>query len=142
MIAIILALLTISPANAFKVVSIEEFKARPIPEFAKHLEGQELVDYINANQPFYKAGLPKLSYKQFKSRLMKSEPFVDESLRAPEIYSYEEIPESFDAREKWPECTSIYTIRDQANCGSCWAVSAASAMSDRLCIATRGMNQV
>ncbi|KHJ99390.1 papain family cysteine protease, partial [Oesophagostomum dentatum] len=44
----------------------------------------------------------------------------------------------FDARKKWPECASISTIRDQANCGSCWAVSAASAMSDRVCVQSSG----
>ncbi|KHJ94558.1 papain family cysteine protease, partial [Oesophagostomum dentatum] len=44
----------------------------------------------------------------------------------------------FDARTKWAECISIRTIRDQSACGSCWAVSAASAMSDRLCILSGG----
>ncbi|VDM79476.1 unnamed protein product [Strongylus vulgaris] len=139
-------------------VNDEEFKARPIPEFAKNLEGQELIDYINANQPFFKAGEPKLSYKQFKSRLMKTKlaDFDEEAQKvdekAPEIFSKEAIPERFDAREKWPNCKSIRTVRDQANCGnelltlihqisldlqsvlsiigSCWAVSSASAMSD------------
>ncbi|VDM78592.1 unnamed protein product [Strongylus vulgaris] len=29
------------------------------------------------------------------------------------------IPESFDAREKWPECKSVIgRIRDQSNCGT------------------------
>ncbi|VDM83788.1 unnamed protein product [Strongylus vulgaris] len=149
-------------------VNDEEFKARPIPEFAKNLEGQELIDYVNANQPFFKAGEPKMSYEQFKSRLMKTKlvDFDEEAQKvdekAPEIFSKEVIPESFDAREKWPECKSIHTVRDQANCGnelltlehqfsldvqnvlfigSCWAVSSASAMSDRLCIATKGRKQ-
>ncbi|KHJ83587.1 hypothetical protein OESDEN_16713 [Oesophagostomum dentatum] len=48
------------------------------------------------------------------------------------------IPTSFDARVKWPACTSIKTIRDQSACGSCWAVSGASAMSDRLCVQSNG----
>ncbi|CAJ0925232.1 unnamed protein product, partial [Mesorhabditis belari] len=46
----------------------------------------------------------------------------------------EEIPEFFDARQKWPECISIGWIRDQSNCGSCWAVAAAEVASDRMCI--------
>ncbi|EYC18388.1 hypothetical protein Y032_0028g1835 [Ancylostoma ceylanicum] len=41
---------------------------------------------------------------------------------------------SFDARDKWPKCDTIGFIRDQSNCGSCWAVSAAETMSDRLCV--------
>ncbi|VDM85200.1 unnamed protein product [Strongylus vulgaris] len=28
------------------------------------------------------------------------------------------IPESFDARERWPHCESLKTVRDQASCGN------------------------
>jgi cathepsin B len=31
------------------------------------------------------------------------------------------IPASFDSRTAWPKCDSIKEVRDQANCGSCWA---------------------
>ncbi|KIH53822.1 papain family cysteine protease [Ancylostoma duodenale] len=58
--------------------------------------------------------------------------------RAEEIVIAGEIPQSFDARANWPECKSIGMIRDQSACGSCWAVSAASAMSDRLCVQSKG----
>lgn len=55
---------------------------------------------------------------------------------ASEIFDMEAIkaPDTFDARETWPECGSIKEIRDQANCGSCWAFAAAESMSDRICI--------
>ena len=49
-----------------------------------------------------------------------------------------DLPETFDAREKWPDCPSIKEVRDQASCGSCWAFGAVEAMSDRVCIATNG----
>jgi len=45
-----------------------------------------------------------------------------------------EPPASFDSRTKWENCKSISLVWDQANCGSCWAVSVAGAMSDRMCI--------
>ncbi|XP_055347310.1 uncharacterized protein LOC129594592 [Paramacrobiotus metropolitanus] len=45
------------------------------------------------------------------------------------------LPPSFDARTKWSQCKSISDIRDQGQCGTCWAVSSASVLSDRLCIA-------
>ncbi|KAF8572257.1 hypothetical protein P879_00811 [Paragonimus westermani] len=45
------------------------------------------------------------------------------------------IPEYFDAREKWPECTSISEIRDQSSCGSCWVCHFHSKQSLRTCIA-------
>ncbi|XP_065222150.1 cathepsin B-like cysteine proteinase 4 [Planococcus citri] len=47
-------------------------------------------------------------------------------------------PTSYDAREEYPHCPSISHIRDQSTCGSCWAVSAASVFSDRLCIHSNG----
>ncbi|CAN8008860.1 unnamed protein product [Ixodes pacificus] len=54
----------------------------------------------------------------------------------------EELPESFDARQHWPHCDSIGLIRDQSSCGACWAFSAVSAMSDRICIHSKGKIQV
>jgi len=48
-----------------------------------------------------------------------------------------EIPESFDSAENWPQCAKIIgDIRDQSNCGCCWAFAGAEAASDRLCIST------
>ncbi|CAK9010183.1 Cathepsin B [Cleaved into: Cathepsin B light chain, partial [Durusdinium trenchii] len=44
-------------------------------------------------------------------------------------------PESFDARAHWPKCNSIGLIRNQGPCGSCWAVAAATVMTDRFCVA-------
>jgi len=53
--------------------------------------------------------------------------------------SAEAIPSSFDARDKWPSCKSIIdTVPNQGDCGSCWAVSAASVLSDRYCISRGG----
>ena len=45
-----------------------------------------------------------------------------------------DIPAQFDARKQWPGC--VGPIRNQMQCGSCWAFGAAEALSDRLCIAS------
>ena len=50
-------------------------------------------------------------------------------------------PESLDLREKYPQCKSISLIRDQSSCGSCWAVSAAATISDRICISSNLKDQ-
>jgi cathepsin B len=52
----------------------------------------------------------------------------------------EDFPESFDGRTQWPDC--IHPIRDQGNCGSCWAFAASEVLSDRICIATSGKTNV
>ena len=50
-----------------------------------------------------------------------------------------ELPDTFDVREKWPKCAALVSEAiDQGECGSCWAVAPAKAMTDRLCIATNG----
>lgn len=47
------------------------------------------------------------------------------------------IQDHFDSREQWPDCPTIKEVRDQGNCGSCWAISAVEAMSDRICVAAQ-----
>lgn len=49
------------------------------------------------------------------------------------------IPDEFDSAKNWPHCKTIPYIWDQSECGSCWAVGAAGAISDRLC--TAGTNK-
>lgn len=47
-----------------------------------------------------------------------------------------ETPDSFDARKTWPNY--VHAIRDQQQCGSCWAFGASEAFSDRFAIASNG----
>lgn len=42
-------------------------------------------------------------------------------------------PMSYDLRSVKPDCWSINYIRNQGQCGSCWAVAGATALSDRYC---------
>jgi hypothetical protein len=42
------------------------------------------------------------------------------------------VPATFDSRTAWPGC--VHAIRDQGQCGSCWAFAATEALSDRFCI--------
>jgi len=49
----------------------------------------------------------------------------------------EKMPENFDSAENWPQCAKVIgDIRDQSNCGCCWAFAGAEAASDRMCIST------
>ncbi|KRX99607.1 Aldehyde dehydrogenase, mitochondrial, partial [Trichinella pseudospiralis] len=51
------------------------------------------------------------------------------------------LEKHFDAREKWPECKYIGFIKDQSTCSCCWAMSSASVMTDRTCIAYKNQQQ-
>merc|ERR1719375_367294 len=54
-----------------------------------------------------------------------------------------EIPDNFDSETNWPQCAKIIgDIRDQYNCGCCWAFAGAEAASDRMCIATNATKMV
>jgi len=56
---------------------------------------------------------------------------------AGKLFATEDPPESFDSEQQWPHCAKIIgDIRDQSNCGCCWAFAGAEAASDRMCIAT------
>lgn len=51
-----------------------------------------------------------------------------------------ELPAEFDWRTdpRAAKCPSLKEIRDQANCGSCWAFGSVEAMTDRICLASKG----
>ena len=63
-----------------------------------------------------------------------------EASNEPENYTspveYSALPANFDARTQWGNC--VHPIRDQKQCGSCWAFGASEALSDRFCIASKG----
>jgi len=41
----------------------------------------------------------------------------------------------FDSRKQWPQCADIINIiRNQGQCGDCWAVASSSTFTDRYCI--------
>merc|ERR1712232_1450097 len=69
---------------------------------------------------------------------------IEEAIKAGKVERFQEltaveVPEEFDSETNWPKCAKIIgDIRDQSNCGCCWAFGAAEAASDRMCIASDG----
>lgn len=87
--------------------------------------------------PEAKIPSPEELKKMFNLIIEKKKP--ENFDEAPEIsLNSDDLPANFHPREKWGFCPTFDSIRDQSSCGSCWAVAAASAMTDRRCIATAG----
>uniref|UniRef100_A0A7I4XUR5 Pept_C1 domain-containing protein n=1 Tax=Haemonchus contortus TaxID=6289 RepID=A0A7I4XUR5_HAECO len=118
-------------------------KNEGIPLAAQVLSGEELVKYLKKSQNLFEAEITPHSYN-VQHKLMDLR-FINQKRKTVVEDANDEgddIPESFDARTRWPYCKSLTHIRDQANCGAGWAVSTASALSDRICIASKGTKQV
>ncbi|XP_075751954.1 cathepsin B isoform X2 [Rhipicephalus microplus] len=98
----------------------------------------KMIQYINYLNTTWKAGRnPGFEDPAYVRSLLGVHP-ENQRYRLPErrldLSSLGPLPENFDSRENWPECTTIGEIRDQGSCGSCWAFGAVEAMSDRTCI--------
>merc|ERR1711977_569836 len=103
------------------------WKAAPHPRFASQAPGasKDLCGVI---------GDHKATIKEAISKGEIEELHYDENAWAPE---------SFDSEQNWPQCAKIIgDIRDQSNCGCCWAFAGAEAASDRMCIATNAEKMV
>nr|CDJ83394.1 Peptidase C1A domain containing protein [Haemonchus contortus] len=131
-----------APASEADVLA--SLKDKKISTEAQMLSGEQLLKYLKTNQNLFEAEVTPHS-QNMVHKLMDFK-YIDQN-RMPvagdaDDDEDDDIPESFDARLHWSNCPSLRHIRDQANCGSCWAVSSASAFSDRVCIATGGEKQV
>jgi len=91
---------------------------------------EEIANTVNELKTTWKATTYERNYKPLLGAIL------DGGLSLPEKNFKKKVslPDNFDPREEYPKCESIKEIRDQANCGSCWAFGAVEAMSDRICI--------
>ncbi|XP_060846919.1 cathepsin B-like cysteine proteinase 3 [Rhopalosiphum padi] len=110
-----------------------------------HFLSKEYVDTINEVAITWKAkqNFPEYMTKEQIVRLLGSKS-VKGALKSP-IKEYDskytndvEVPDFFDARIEWKYCKTIGEVRNQGNCGSCWAHGTTGAFADRLCVATNG----
>lgn len=102
--------------------------------------GQRFVDLVNSNAELsWRAALSNkwegMPWASVRS-LMGAWPERSHVPANPSFASSMSIPTTFDARTAFKECSAVIGhIDDQSACGSCWAVSTAAVVSDRLCIA-------
>jgi len=123
--------------------SVQHFES----ELSDHLKH---ISIVNSNpESTWVAGendkFTGMSVKEIKSLMgtvvdpvwtYKAEKILSNNLKA-------ELPATFDARTNWPQCASVIGhIRDQSNCGSCWAHGTTEAFNDRYCIKSNGADTV
>jgi len=57
------------------------------------------------------------------------------------ISPIQDLPTNFDSRDAWTMCESLKEVRDQSDCGSCWAFGAVEAATYRVCIQSKGASK-
>ncbi|XP_071854734.1 cathepsin B-like [Apostichopus japonicus] len=106
---------------------------------------QDMINYINKLDTTWKAG-PNFEDRSLESVRSMLGTWITPGRKTglPELvhYNVKDVPDTFDARDQWPNCPTIKEIRDQGSCGSCWAFGAVEAMSDRYCIHSNGSMNV
>ena len=97
--------------------------------------------WVAGENDFFKGVTLEEAKRLMGTRVATSEEDREEQRRSQPTKSFdhirdEDIPTEFDARAQWPNF--IHPIRNQQQCGSCWAFGAVEALSDRFAIATNG----
>jgi cathepsin B len=123
----------VHPDRAAQIAEIQQtpgvlWQAAPHPRFAAEAPGAS-KDMM---------GVKGDQKKAVADLVAKGEIVIDMSAN-----SNADVPDNFDSETNWPNCAKIIgDIRDQSNCGCCWAFAGAEAASDRMCIATNATMMV
>lgn len=108
-----------------------------------HLKFQEIIPYILSTcYTCYVYCSNQLLMKYNRNSTLKQKEFITDPYNfiIKDIVR-EDLPVYYDSRQAYPYCESLKGIRDQANCGSCWAFAVAEVISDRICIFSKGYKQ-
>ncbi|EFC35250.1 predicted protein, partial [Naegleria gruberi] len=109
------------PSASWQAVEYPQFKGKSLADMTN------LLGALNVNE------------NDLKGEVMDKDNSTNTPLsdsRYLTILRLQDFPTQFDAREQWPQC--IRSIKNQKNCGSCWAFSASSVLADRFCIKSGG----
>jgi len=97
---------------------------------------KELIEMINNSQDSWVAGINPNFVGESVEGVKLLLGWKQSGVKPDVIKSYPQtsVPDTFDSRTTWPNCSSIGAIQNQARCGSCWAFGCVEAVTDRFCI--------
>ena len=100
---------------------------------------RQIVEIVNKMNTTWKA---EYYGNDFKTYYGVDDTYIIDDME-PKEFSNEinDLPKEYDLRKIYPKCETLLEIRDQANCGGCWAFAAVEVMSDRICIKSKGKLQ-
>jgi len=105
---------------------------------------KDIIKSVNLKQTSWVAGANLFFQNKtmdHAKRLMGFKPSAIKKLQVVHRdLSNVQIPTSFNSATNWPKCSTIGTIYNQAECGSCWAFGCVEAVSDRFCIHSPSFN--
>ena len=117
-----------------------------------HTDGK--IAALNSENPYWTAGknarFEGLTLRDAKALMGVLNATADTlaSIETDGVKTYDArssvtLPTDFDWRTdpRAKGCPSLEEIRDQSNCGSCWAFGSVEAMTDRTCIQSNGTKQ-
>jgi cathepsin B len=121
--------------------------------FAKHPVNKEIVEEIKKLTTQWWPVEPENNIFQFHnaeqiSSMLGTKMDLERDIKVAEemgIFDYnlesvEAVPAAFDSREEWGAICP-FDIKDQGQCGSCWAFGAVESLEDRICIHSNGSFQ-
>jgi cathepsin B len=104
---------------------------------------QEMVDHVNSHGEWVASldWVGNMTVGQAR-RMLGARPSTHKlpASKLGALTKYLSVPASFDSRTQWPKC--VGAIRNQGDCGSCWAFSATEVLADRICIDTNAATTV
>jgi cathepsin B len=98
---------------------------------------QEMIDEINAKGTWvasmeWTKDMTIRDAKKLMGTFLKPHALPAKTYGA--LAQFVTVPDSFDSDKQWPECTSTHPVRNQEQCGSCWAFGAAESLGYRYCV--------
>lgn len=126
----VIALLALTAVGIFNLYGKEQTYTQRLAAIAQKVNSQNGT--WKAVEPTRFLELKESEVKALMGTLMTDKDVLPDVTEVLDLQL--DAPDTFDSATNWPGCESIREVRDQSNCGSCWAFGAVEAMSDRLCI--------